>query len=87
MTEPAAVSPHSASAGSAMSAWVTMSTRRLGRRSAISPPQAPKSRMGTNCSPAVKPTAAPLPVSCTMSHISATFCIQLPETETIWPAK
>ena len=43
--------------------------------------------MGTNCRPAVKPTAAPLPVSCTMSHISATVCIQLPETETIWPAK
>ena len=33
------------------------------------------------------PTAAPLPVSCTISHISATICIQLPETETTWPAK
>ena len=84
---PPTVSAKSVSAGSAMSAWVTMSTRRLGRRSASSPPQAPKSRIGTNCSPAVRPTAAPLPVSWTMSHISATVCIQLPETETIWPAK
>jgi hypothetical protein len=87
VTEPAAVSAKSVSAGRAMSAWVTMSTRRLGRRSASSPPQAPKSRIGTNCRPAVRPTAAPLPVSWTMSHISATFCIQLPETETTWPAK
>ena len=33
------------------------------------------------------PTAAPLSVSCTISHISATICIQLPEIETDWPAK
>ena len=32
------VSANSASAGSAISAWVTISTRRLGRRSATSPP-------------------------------------------------
>ena len=87
VTDPPTVSAKSASAGRAMSAWVTMSTRRFGRRSASRPPHAPKSRMGTNCSPAVRPTAAPLPVSCTISHISATVCIQLPETETIWPAK
>ena len=87
VTVPPTVSAKSVSAGSAISACVTMSTRRFGRRSAISPPQAPKSRMGTNCSPAVRPTAAPLPVSWTMSHISATVCIQLPETETVWPAK
>ena len=28
-----------------------------------------------------------VPVSCTISHISATICIQLPEIETTWPAK
>ena len=33
------------------------------------------------------PTATPLPVSCTTSHISATICIQLPVIETTWPAK
>ena len=33
------------------------------------------------------PTLTPLPVICTISHISATFCIQLPEMETTWPAK
>ena len=33
------------------------------------------------------PTAAPLPVSCTISHISATICIQLPEIETTCPVK
>jgi hypothetical protein len=66
---------------------VTISTRRLGRRSAISPPHAPNSRIGTNCRPAVRPTETPLPVSFTISHISATLCIQVPETETTWPRK
>jgi hypothetical protein len=56
-------------------------------RSAITPPIAPNTRIGRNCSAAVRPTATPLPVSCTTSHISATVCIQLPESETTWPAK
>jgi hypothetical protein len=53
----------------------------LGRRSASRPPHAPKSRTGRNCRPAVSPTETPDPVSWTMSHISATVCIQLPEIE------
>ena len=70
-----------------MHSCVIVSSVRLSKRSASSPPQAPNSSTGRNWSPAVMPTAAPLPVSCTISHISATICIQLPETETTWPAK
>ena len=86
-TEPPAVRPHSAKAGSAISSWVTVRSVRLSNRSASTPPQAPNRSIGRNCRPAVIPTAAPLPVSCTISHISATICIQLPEIETAWPAK
>ena len=81
------VSAHRASAGSAISDCVIISSRRLGMRSASRPPQAPKSRIGRNCRPAVRPTETPLPVSCTISHISATVCIQLPVMETTWPVK
>jgi hypothetical protein len=35
----------------------------------------------------VAPTATPLPVSVRISQISATTCIQLPLSETSWPAK
>jgi hypothetical protein len=86
-TTPEAVSPQRASAGSAIRLWVTMSRDRLGRRSASKPPQAPNSRTGRNWSAEVTPTARPLPVSDRTSHISATICIQLPLSETIWPAK
>ncbi len=86
-TVPEAVSPQSASAGSAIAVWVTASSLRFGQRSARTPPQAPKTRIGKNCSAEVTPTAIPLPVSSRISHISATICIQLPLSETIWPAK
>ena len=78
---PPTVRPHSASAGSAISAWVTISSLRLLMRSASTPPIAPKTRIGRNCSAATRPTAVPEPVSFTTSHISATVCIQLPESE------
>ena len=84
---PVAVSPHSASAGSAISACVYWSSLSFGSRSASRPPQAPNSSIGRNCSAAVRPTETPEPVSCTISHISATICIQLPEIETTWPVK
>jgi hypothetical protein len=86
-TAPPAASAQSASAGIAISVCVIVSSRRLSSRSASTPPQLPSSRIGRNCRPAVMPTAAPLPVSSTISHISATICIQLPEMETTWPAK
>ena len=86
-TCPPAVSAHSVIAGTAMHVWVIVSSRRLSSRSASTPPQLPSSSSGRHCRPAVMPTAAPLPVSCTISHISATICIQLPEIDTTWPAK
>ena len=78
-----AVRPQSASAGSAIAAWVTSSSERFGQRSASTPPQAPNRSTGRNCSAEVTPTATPLPVSSRISHISATICIQLPLSETI----
>jgi hypothetical protein len=47
-TTPPAVTPQSASAGSAISTWVTISSRCLSTRSASAPPQAPTSSMGRN---------------------------------------
>jgi hypothetical protein len=86
-TPPESVRTHNATAGIAMRTAVTISSRRFGKRSASRPPHAPSRRMGRNCRAAVRPTAKPECVSCTMSHISATVCIQLPEMETTWPAK
>ena len=68
-------------------AWVRSSSRRLGTRSAISPPQAPKTSIGRNCRAVVTPTATPLPVSARTSQISAIICIQLPDSETSCPVK
>ena len=86
-TTPAAVTANRASAGSAMLSWVTISSRRFETRSASSPPHAPKSRIGRNCSAETIPAATPLPVSARISHISATIWVQLPLTEISWPAK
>jgi hypothetical protein len=86
-TTPLAEIASRASAGAAISAWVTISSRRLAKRSASTPPQAPKRRIGRNCNAVVIPTATPLPVSERTSQTSATICIQLPESETICPAK
>ncbi len=86
-TAPLAASAHSTSAGTTMATWVTISSRRLSKRSASSPPKAPKSRIGANCSAVVRPTATPLPVRVRISHVSATIWIQLPLSDTIWPTK
>ena len=59
----------------------------LGEAIGEQPPQAPKRRIGRNWSAVVMPTATPLPVSARISQISATVCIQLPDSETSWPAK
>ncbi len=84
---PVAVRIHSVSAGTAISACVYWSSRSFGTRSASRPPQAPNSSIGRNWRAAVMPTETPEPVSCTISHISATICIQLPEIEMTWPVK
>ena len=82
VTWPVATSAHSVSAGSAISACVYWSSRSFGTRSASRPPQAPNKSIGRNCRAAVRPTLTPEPVSCTISHISAMICIQLPVIET-----
>ena len=86
-TTPDPASSQSVSAGSAIAACVNMRRRRLSGRSAITPPQAPKSSIGVNCSAVVTPTASGLPVSERTSHSSPTVCIQVPLSETIWPTK
>ena len=65
---------------------VAIWTRRLSNRSATTPPQAPNSRIGRNCSAVSIPSATPLPVSCRTSHGAATPCIQVPVPESSWPA-
>ena len=84
---PVTVRANSATAGSAIAVCVMIRSRRLGKRSAISPPQAPPTSIGANCSAAAAPTATPLCVSCSTSHISATVCIHVPLSETSWPRK
>jgi len=86
-TVPPRESASSASAGSAIRAWVIINRLRFGKRSASTPPHAPKSRIGRNWRAVVVPTARPLPVSERISQTSATICIQFPESETICPAK
>jgi hypothetical protein len=79
---PVVVSASNASAGSAIAVCVISSNRRLSKRSAITPPHAPTISIGANCSAAATPTATPLCVSCSTSHISATVCIHVPLSET-----
>ena len=81
------VSANSASAGSAIAAWVAISSRRFGTRSATSPPHAASPSIGANWSAAAIPTATPLCVSWSTSHVSATVCSQVPLSETSWPRK
>ena len=84
---PVLASAHNVSAGIAISACVIISSLRFETRSASSPPHAPANSIGTNWSAAVRPTATLEFVSFKTSHISATICIQLPLSETIWPMK
>ena len=86
-TSPKAVSAQSTSAGTAMSACVTTSSRRFGRRSASRPPQAPATRTGANCRAVETPSATPEPVRRRTSHVSATVCIHVPASEIAWPVK
>ena len=72
-TAPLAASAQSSSAGSTIATWVTISRRRLSKRSASRPPKAPKSSIGTNCRAVVSPTATPLWVRVRISHTSATI--------------
>ena len=81
-TAPLAASAQSSTAGTTIATWVTISSRRLSKRSASKPPNAPNSRIGANCSAVVSPTATPLWVSVRISHVSATIWTQLPLSDT-----
>jgi len=74
-------------ASEAIDDCVTIRIRRLSKRSAMTPPHVPASSIGTNCRPAVAPSATALPVSLSTSHACATDCIHVPDTEMAWPKK
>ena len=70
----------------AITAWVTWSSRCLGNRSAMRPAYGESSSAGRNCSPVVMPSAVPsLTASSTTSQSWATRCIQVPVFETTPP--
>jgi hypothetical protein len=69
-----------------MELWVIISMVRLGKRSASTPPQTEKSRMGRNCRAVTTPSAVPLWVSVSTSQSWAMRCIQVPVLETTCPA-
>ena len=66
---------------------VIMISRRLSKRSAITPPHGASSSVGTNCMATTAPSAVPLPVSSSTSHAWAMPCIQVPLNDTIWLMK
>ena len=71
-----------------MLAWVTCSSRRLGKRSAMTPAYGESSRIGRNCSPVVMPSSVPpVPGRLRTSQSWATRCIHVPVLETTLPAK
>ena len=77
----------SSSEAPAITAWVTWSSRRFGKRSATTPAYGDSSRTGRNCRPVVMPSAEPLPlVSWSTSQSWATRCIQVPVLLTTLPA-
>ena len=64
-------------------AWVILSTTRLSKRSATSPPYADSNSIGRNCSAVVMPIATPEPPDSSSTNQSwATRCIQVPMLET-----
>ena len=55
--------------------WVSIMSLRLSKRSAMTPPQTPKTSTGTNCRNTVNPTAVTLWVSWNTSQSMAMRCI------------
>jgi hypothetical protein len=66
---------------------VTMTRRRLSKRSATTPEIRPKMVNGAKRQKARKPTATAEWVSSTTYQASAMFCIQVPTRETTCPVK
>ena len=68
-------------------ACVAITSRRGSRRSAKTPAKRPSTLNGRNWQKTRMPTATGDPVSSSMSHAIATFCIHAPVTEMVWPTK
>ena len=64
-------------------AWVSIITLRLSKRSASTPAGSEKSANGAKRTKARSPTAKGECVSSTISQASATFCIHVPLRDTI----
>ena len=79
------VSPPSTAATTSWTTAVIRSSSRLSCRSATSPPQAPSTSSGANRAAVTAPSTVPLSVSWSTSQPTATFCIQLPATDTVRP--
>ena len=82
-----AVSAQRVSAGIAISVWVTISRRRfgeaVGEHAAPGAEEEDRQELQRRGDADGDAAAGELRIS----HISATICIQLPLSETIWPAK
>jgi hypothetical protein len=68
-------------------ACVAMTSFRDSTRSVTTPATRLKTVNGTKRQNARAPTASGEPESSSTSHASATFCIQVPASETSWPEK
>ncbi len=80
-TRPLAASPNSTNASSIWMTWVAISVLRLGRASAISPPNRPRIRTGRNWTAATTPSRNGSLDSWSTSQACATDCIQVPTRE------
>jgi hypothetical protein len=84
---PSSVSSARSVAVTMAAACVVITSRRGSRRSAKTPAKRPSTLNGMNWQRTRMPTATGDPVSSSTSHAIATFCIQVPVTEVIWPMK
>ena len=87
LDDAAKVTPASTAAKTIDAACVTITVRRMSRRSTSTPLKSPSTVAGRNWHSIRKPTATGEWVSCSTSHAAAMFCIHVPVTETTWPEK
>src|SRR5712691_871491 len=86
-TTPVATNVERVSVVHASAAWVAMSRRRLGTRSAMTPLGTESSRYGPHCSVLMSPSSSGEFVSDRTSQAWATECIQVPIWEIVWAPK
>ena len=79
--------PNRTKASVIWTAWVTISVCRLGRASAMIPPNSPRTSTGRKVSAVVSPRINGSWVSWSTSHAWATCCIQVPTSDTSCPPK